>query len=129
MASQGGSMEHRWGQRKAVHKLVRVRTRAGVAAQGHITNMSISGAFVNTPLPVPLLSVIEVSFNGAPGKRRAVTVVEAQVVRKTAEGLGLEWCELAPAAGRAPDEIRDEIAARFRGDHLTGTAPGSKHAK
>jgi hypothetical protein len=118
-------MEHRWGQRKAFHKLVHVRTRAGIAAQGHITNVSISGAFVDTPLPVPLFSVIEVSFIGAPENGRAVTVIEAQVVRKTAEGLGLEWCELAPAAGR----VRDEIAAKFKGDHLAGTAPDSERAK
>jgi hypothetical protein len=118
-------MEHRWGQRKAVHKSVRVRTRAGIAAQGHITNVSISGAFVTTPLPVALFSVIEVSFIGVAGGRRASTVIEAQVVRKTAAGLGLEWCEFAPAVGRP----RDDTVTKFDSDRVEGTAPGSDRAK
>jgi hypothetical protein len=118
-------MEHRWGQRKAVHKSVHVRTRAGIAAQAYITNVSISGAFLTTPLPVALFSVLEVSFIGVRGGRRASTVIEAQVVRKTADGLGLEWCEFAPAVGRT----RDESAAKFDSDRFAGTAPGSERAK
>jgi hypothetical protein len=118
-------MEHRWGQRKTVHKPVRVRTRAGIAAQGYITNVSISGAFIATPLPVSLFSVIELSFIGIQGGRPSSTVVEAQVVRKTADGLGLEWCEFAPAVGRA----RDETATKFDSDRVAGTAPGSERAK
>jgi len=118
-------MEHRWGQRKAVHKPVHVRTWAGITAQGYVTNVSISGAFLTTPLPVALFSVIEVSFISVRGGRRASTVIEAQVVRKTAEGLGLEWCEFAPSVGRP----RSEIATKFDSDRIAGTAPGSERAK
>jgi hypothetical protein len=118
-------VEHRWGERKAVHKSVRVRTRAGSAAQGYITNVSISGAFLSTPLPVALFSVIEVSYIGVRGGRRASAVIEAQVVRKTPGGLGLEWCEFAPAVGRP----RNETATKFDSDRIAGIAPGSERAK
>ena len=89
-------MEHRRGQRKPAHQRVRVLTAGGIAGRGHILNVSISGAFIRTPLPARLLSVVQVAIV-ADHCSRVSTIVAAQVVRKTAEGLGLEWCEPAPA--------------------------------
>jgi hypothetical protein len=74
---------------------VRVLTAGGITAQGHILNVSISGAFIRTPLPAPVLSVVQVAIV-ADNRSRVSATVTAQVVRKTAEGLGLEWCEHVP---------------------------------
>jgi hypothetical protein len=88
-------MEHRWGNRHEVSQSVRVATHGGVAARGRITNVSMSGAYVEAPLPVTLLSYVRVQFNSAADGRP--TMVEGQVVRKDAAGFGLEWRELTPA--------------------------------
>lgn len=88
-------MEHRWGNRHEVIQSVRVATQDGVAARGSITNVSMSGAFIEAPLPVTQLSYVRVQFNSAVDGRP--TMVEGQVVRVEAGGFGLEWRELAPA--------------------------------
>jgi hypothetical protein len=102
-------VEHRWGQRRAVHQFVHVCSLGGLAAQGHITSVSISGAFVATPLPAALFSVVQVAFVATRGRAHVTAALAAQVVRKTAEGLGLEWCEHAPdivyALGAAPTSL------------------------
>jgi hypothetical protein len=88
-------VEHRWGQRKPAYQRVRVLTAGGIAAHGHILNVSISGAFIRTPLPASVLSVVQVAIV-ADNRSRFSTTAAAQVVRKTAEGLGPEWCEHVP---------------------------------
>jgi len=88
-------MEHRWGNRHEVSQSVRVATHSGVASRGRITNVSMSGAYVEASLPVTLLSYVRVQFNSAADGRP--TMVEGQVVRKDANGFGLEWRELTPA--------------------------------
>ena len=94
-------MEHRWGHRREISRAVHLGTRSGLAARGRITNVSISGAFVVSPLPVSLYSYIEVQFTAMVTGKRASMTVEAQVVRKEAGGFGIEWCEFAPEAVRA----------------------------
>jgi PilZ domain len=94
-------MEHRWGHRHEISRAVRLGTRSGLAARGRISNVSISGAFVVSPLPVSLFSYVEVQFTAmVHGKREAMTV-EGQVVRKEGGGFGIEWSEFAPEAVRA----------------------------
>jgi hypothetical protein len=94
-------MEHRWGHRHEISRAVHLGTRSGLAARGRITNVSISGAFVVSPLPVSLFSYVEVQFTAmVHGKREAMTV-EGQVVRKEGGGFGIEWSEFAPEAVRA----------------------------
>jgi PilZ domain len=94
-------MEHRWGHRREISRAVHIGTRSGVAARGHISNVSISGAFVVCALPVSLFSYVEVQFTGIVDGKRATMTVEGQVVRKEAAGFGIEWCEFAPEAVRA----------------------------
>ena len=94
-------MEHRWGHRREISRAVHLGTRSGLAARGHISNVSISGAFVVSPLPVSLFSYVEVQFRAMVNGKRAVMSVEGQIVRKEAAGFGIEWCEFAPEAVRA----------------------------
>ena len=65
-------------------------------AQGRICNVSVSGALVVTPLPVSILSYVELLLVPENPRRSVGAPIEAQVVRRTDAGFGLEWCELAP---------------------------------
>jgi hypothetical protein len=94
-------MEHRWGERRPSNKPVYLRCRSGLAAKGCVRDVSISGAFVVTPLPAPLFSYVCVYFHGPYGMRHVNSAAEGQVVRRLHEGLGIEWCEFAPQAVRA----------------------------
>ena len=94
-------MEHRWGHRRDINRAVHLETRSGLASRGRITNVSISGAFVITPLPVALFSYIRVQFTGMSHGTRAQMAVEGQVVRKEDGGFAIEWCDFAPEAIRA----------------------------
>jgi len=83
-------MEHRWGQREAVSIPVRLRWRQRYgAATGEITNISASGAWIQTNAGLPPLALLEVDMPAA-GGRRAIT---AYVVRKDSGGYGIEWRE------------------------------------
>jgi hypothetical protein len=86
-------MEHRWGQRKAAHQRVRLLTAGGIVAYGHLVNVSVSGSFVKTALPARILSIVQIDFVTENRRSRVFRTVAAQVVRKTADGIGLEWCE------------------------------------
>jgi hypothetical protein len=88
-----GTVEHRWGQRKAAYQRARVVTAGGISAQGFMTNISVSGAFIRTPLPARVLSVVQIAFVTDNRRLRDFGPIAAQVVRKTRDGLGLEWCE------------------------------------
>jgi hypothetical protein len=94
-------MEHRWGHRHKVSRIVHLLTRSGREAPARICNVSISGAFIASPLSPELLSHVRIRF--APMRRRLgnVGVVEAQVVRREEHGFAVEWCELAPPMIRA----------------------------
>ena len=92
-------MEHRWGQRRAVHEPVHLRTAGGMTATGHIVSVSISGAFVKTALPALPLSVVLVGFmpeRSQRGYSRFAPIIEAHVVRRTEDGIALEWSDSAP---------------------------------
>jgi len=63
----------------------------------------MSGALVEAPLPVTLLSYVKVQFNSASDGRP--TMFEGQVVRKQPNSFALEWRELSP-------EIVEAMVAR-----------------
>jgi hypothetical protein len=93
-------MEHRWGNRHEISSPVDLGTSGGIVARGRICNVSISGAFVESPLPVGLFSDIRVRFTTLLDGKRTTATVDGQVVRKNAIGFGIEWRELAPDALR-----------------------------
>ena len=56
-----------------------------------MTDVSLSGAFVQTALQAPMLS--RVQLIASLDSRRATAQIEAQIVRQTESGVGLEWNE------------------------------------
>ena len=94
-------MEHRWGHRREIIRPVRLETRGGVVTRGRTANVSISGAFIFAGIPIPLYSYLNVEFTVMKGGSRTTTATEGQVVRRDANGFGIEWCEFAPDCVRA----------------------------
>jgi hypothetical protein len=95
------SMEHRCGYRRAVNVPVILRTRVGLVGRAIVSDVSASGAFVSTSLPIAVHAVVVVQFDvpEVDGRTRRVNL-EAEIVRHTPTGFGLEWTEFAPAAVR-----------------------------
>ncbi len=94
-------MEHRWGHRREINRPIHLVTRGGLGARGRISNVSISGAYILSPLPAQLFSYVAIQFTAMLNGKRTTTAVEAQIVRKDESGFGVEWCEFAPEAVRA----------------------------
>lgn len=89
-------MEHRCGYRRTISVKVTVRTRSGLASPGLLTEASASGARLITGLPLPMHSIVILTFTeqGVRGAKRLR--VEAEVVRTTEDGFGIEWVQFAP---------------------------------
>lgn len=94
-------MEHRWGHRREVSRAVHIGTRSGLVAQGRIANVSISGAYIVSPLAVSLFSYVQLQFTAMLHGKRTTASIEGQVVRKDSSGFGVEWSEFAPEPVRA----------------------------
>ena len=94
-------MEHRWGQRMELQTEVRLQVESLGTLPGRISNLSLSGVFVTMPIPpLPLWTRVAVYLDDAPRGRRTRQALFAYVVRRTEEGVGLEWCQFAPHAIR-----------------------------
>jgi hypothetical protein len=89
-------MEHRWGQRKRCRASVRVSAGAGVSGDARMRDVSTSGAFLETTLPLPLFSQLAIAVLGDDGSAHSYEFTAA-VVRTEPGGVGIEWCE--PVAG------------------------------
>jgi len=81
-------MEHRFGRRFRCGTAVRVSAGTALAGRGRLVNVSLSGAYLQTALDLPLYASVEVAKDGDGAVR-----LLASVVRKDATGVGIEWCE------------------------------------
>jgi hypothetical protein len=92
-------MEHRHGVRYRSAIDVYVRYQSGRrAARGRLLDVSISGAFVSTSLCISPLSSIAIEVLSVISAARRFKPIEAQVIRRTERGLGIEWKELTAAS-------------------------------
>jgi hypothetical protein len=92
--SQNG-LEHRWGARIQVNLPVRLSTSALAEVDCRMENLSLSGALVKSECQLKLHSLIEVRIDLSSLSR--VAVLSAHISRKLDRGVGIEWCEFAPA--------------------------------
>jgi PilZ domain len=93
-------MEHRWGNRQDVNRVVDIGTRSGALVRGKVRNVSLSGAFVQADVPVGLFSYVKIQFVGIRGGESVATQIEGQVVRQGSGGFGIEWLDFATEAVR-----------------------------
>jgi hypothetical protein len=85
----GVFMEHRFGQRFRCGTAVRLSAVDGVIGGGRLANVSLSGAYVETALDLPLFALVVIA---AERDERKVEM-HGCVVRKDSSGVGVEWSE------------------------------------
>ncbi len=131
-------MEHRWGTRMSIRLPVWLGGDPLTLVKGVLRDVSLSGAYIETggsaPSGNPLL--VEIGAAGSPGTDRSV--LRAFVVRRDADGLGIEWCEFAahPIRALLADGSQNVIGLRREDEETTplaalptesrGTAPFSR---
>lgn len=123
-------MEHRCGTRYAADVRVYIRTEDGlVSSTGRLCELSVSGGFVRTALPVQPLCCVLVQLLIAPSSA-ARLFLEGQVVRRSPLGLAIEWdacpVELVRDLASRALPLSPEIPARGRDDWSTETHSSSR---
>jgi hypothetical protein len=91
-------MEHRWGCRVLTDLPVRLVVLPEMMVAGRMLDVSLTGAFVQTAVPCPLLSLVYLEQAAFPSAKCELTRIPACLVRRTESGIGLEWCDLANEA-------------------------------
>jgi len=88
-------MEHRWGRRYDTDVEVRFVALPATIGSGRVTNISLTGAFMETSCKLRLLSIIYIEgldSNKDRDRNGAAKRLAATVVRRCSAGVGLEWC-------------------------------------
>ena len=86
-------MDHRWGERESTDIAVQIVAGPGKTGTARVVNVSLTGAFLETSVPLRLHSLVYLQANAqAPSGTRANSVA-ANVVRQDDLGVGVEWCE------------------------------------
>jgi hypothetical protein len=103
MGANSWPMEHRWGNRVTLDAPVQIRTTTGVSAAARVRNASISGAFVDTSVNLPLLGRVLLRPLSDSGEW-----LDACVVRVEPCGVAVEWLDPALHAVSALLALRRE---------------------
>ena len=64
---------------------------------GRLIDLSVSGAYIKTLVPIRARCRLEVALLSTPWAKHEAKIVSAYVTRRYREGVGIEWCEFAPA--------------------------------
>ncbi|MDP8984747.1 MAG: hypothetical protein M3N97_06810 [Pseudomonadota bacterium] len=88
-------MEHRWGQRRQTNVTVRFVTMPSTCGVGRLSDISSTGAFMETSVNLRLLSLLYLELAEQPTGDAINGRLAATVVRRSETGVGLEWCEFA----------------------------------
>jgi hypothetical protein len=111
-------MEHRWGTRVAIHVPVRI-SATSLAGAGILRNLSASGAFIETALPIAPLTLVRIEMPRSTARDSRRADAWGFVVRQDVQGVGIEWCDVAP--WRADDLSQPtqvmHSPARLQGSH------------
>jgi hypothetical protein len=108
-------MEHRWGERFAVHMTVGLYSGSSPPVAGTLENVSASGAFVRTDGRGPPRGPVALILRQEASDHVRSVRLAAFVVRETGSGVGIEWCQFAPRAVRElvlPSESAGPTQAR-----------------
>jgi hypothetical protein len=111
-------MEHRWGCRTSTDIAVRLVASPVTVGTGRMLNVSVTGAFVQTSLYLPLLTLVHLEPLASAAGSHSLERIVACVVRHGSIGVGLEWCNLETGAvdallsavrGRAPVKPQESL--------------------
>jgi hypothetical protein len=92
-ASQGNWMEHRWGPRRPCRARVSISAGSGLAGSGRMRDVSLSGAFLETVVPLPMFTRLAIAVLPDDGGSAHSQEFTAVVVRRDEGGVGIEWCD------------------------------------
>jgi hypothetical protein len=87
--------EHRRGQRMAAAMWVRLSSSGIELGMGSIANASLSGAFLETALQLPVDANITLEAVSSAGTALESLKIAARVARVERSGLGIEWRKMA----------------------------------
>ena len=104
MNTCSSTMEHRWGTRIDIDLLAEIWTDDGCSGTAWIRNASLSGAYVETTIPLPLLDCVSIRLFPTDAW------LEACVVRKDETGVGLEWLHPGTAPVTTLTLARQQVA-------------------
>ena len=115
-------MEHRWGRRIGVNIPVQIcAPDARLVRRAYLANLSITGALVQAEFRLRTRSRIRIVVLDSAVPRHIVALsVEAFVTHDHLHGIGVEWCDLAPAA------VRDLLRAVTTRADITATDLGDR---
>jgi hypothetical protein len=88
-------MEHRWGRRRPCRARICISAGGGATGLGRLRDVSMSGAFLETAVPLALFSQLAIAVLRGDGSRHALEF-PAVVVRHDQGGVGIEWCDPNP---------------------------------
>jgi hypothetical protein len=86
-------MDHRWGKRQSTNVEVHVFASSGKTGKGRVINVSLTGAFLETGVPLYPHSLIYLRSPSQDMSAKDAIHVAANVIRYGAQGFGLEWCD------------------------------------
>jgi hypothetical protein len=85
-------MEHRWGRRQVADIAVQCASHPDLRGTGRILNLSLTGAYLQTALPLRLSALVRLRLATPMCAAGNTRFIAASVVRRDALGVGLEWC-------------------------------------
>ena len=89
-------MEHRQSPRKKIDARVTLTTRSGLLGSARIIDVSATGGRLDTELPLQVDSMIAVTLTARAARHSSRFKCDAQVVRHSNDGFGIEWMQFAP---------------------------------
>jgi hypothetical protein len=89
-ANDDERMEHRFGRRYHCGSPVRLSAGDGLDADARLSNVSLSGACIQTTLELPPFCLVSLTKTVDDG---STVELLASVVRSDARGVGVEWSE------------------------------------
>lgn len=93
--NEGDHMEHRWGQRVPLEMPIRVEVGGRPMGRGILRNASISGAFIETALELPVFSSLAIVLPPMYPQAAMGLKLPACIVRKVLAGFAVEWRNMA----------------------------------
>ncbi len=108
------SMDHRWGSRFHSGMAAEVRSEGGLQSEGVVCNVSLIGAFVETPMQLVAFSRMYVRPLST-----STHWMAGYVVRSDERGIAVEWVHPGMAAVRAwlPLRVWQHAEATFDALH------------
>jgi hypothetical protein len=85
-------MEHRWGRRRPCRAIVWLSASGGITGAGRLRDVSMSGAFLETALSLPLFAQLAMAVLRDDGSKHPLEFTGV-VVRRDEDGVGIEWCD------------------------------------